>query len=124
MDLEKVKPQVVVELQGKPYVIVFDKWALSLIEEERGDDFLVKAFKKLTAPKVYFLLWAALVRSKPELDGVTPAERRSAQKTVVDLCEGSDVQELAKQVAMALRNAFPNSEPEKNEQGATETQQA
>ena len=123
-NLDKAKPAVAIELGGRVRRVVFDLWAISIIEEERGEKFLLE-LKNLTIPKLLFLLWAGLVSDSPELDGATSEDRRIAQKKVVDWVNASGLQ--IKQISKVVLEAFKNSSPlssegaeSKNEAGVSE----
>jgi hypothetical protein len=123
-NLDKAKPAVAIELGGRVRRVVFDLWAISIIEEERGEKFLLE-LKNLTIPKLLFLLWASLVSDSPELDGATSEDRRIAQKKVVDWVNASGLQ--IKQISKVVLEAFKNSSPlssegaeSKNEAGVSE----
>lgn len=107
-NLDKAKPAVAIELGGRVRRVVFDLWAISIIEEERGEKFLLE-LKNLTIPKLLFLLWAGLVSDSPELDGVTSEERRAAQKKVVEWVNASGLK--MEQVSKVVLEAFKNSSP-------------
>lgn len=119
-ELAKAKPGVPIEIGGEPRVLVFDWWAFSLIEEDRGEEFLNTL--KLTPRNLMFLTWAGLVHTMPELDGETPKARRAAQKRVAQMCgSNTDYKKLANAVLRALTNSVPGGTATKNEQAETET---
>lgn len=120
--LNKAKPGVPIDINGTPRVLVFDWWAYSLIEEERGEEFLNTL--KLTPRTLMFLTWAGLVHTMPELDGDTPKARRAAQKTVAKMCgTGTDFKKLANAVIRGLSNSVPGASASKNEETETEASQ-
>lgn len=104
-NLNKAKPVVSCLIGGVQRPIVFDWWAFSVIEEERGAEFF-RSLANMTMSKLLFLLWAGLLRSCPELDGVTPAERRAGQRKVAQWCsDGTDISAVTEAVNQALANS-------------------
>lgn len=107
-NLDKAKPGISVVIGGQERRIVFDWWALSLIEEEKGPEFLSSLKGQVTLPRLFFLAWAGLVRDNPELDGVTAQKRREGQRLVVDWCsENTDFAKLGEAITQALVNSSP-----------------
>ncbi len=128
MNLEKAKPGVPVTINGKQETLICDWWCLSVVEEEKGDAFLTELSaqlkdKRFSVGNVAFLTWALLLRTHPELDGVTPEQRRAGRRTVAQWCsEGVVTSELAAAVLTALANSSPEGDAPKNEESNAASQ--
>lgn len=67
-NLDKVKPKIEVELGGKKRFLVFDFWAISLIEKETKKNFLTgDLLKEPSATDIIALVWAGLQKDEPKL---------------------------------------------------------
>lgn len=119
-NLEKAKSAIGVVINGKEEKLIFDFWALSLIEEEKGANFF-QSCNKITLPKIIFLAWAGLVATHPELDGVTSESRRVAQKLVASWCENTDLALLTRAIVDAFGASQPEAKNKKNEEAEAMT---
>lgn len=99
--LEKVKPLVRVVLDGRERTLVYNFWALGIIQEEKGDDFIAQYVRNPTTARLFYLTWAGLLK-EPGMDSESPQKRRQAQKVVFEWCEKADQAELLKAVTDAL----------------------
>jgi len=117
--VEQAKPAVPITLGGKERMIVFDWWSISLIIEERGEEFLASLAERVTLPKILFLLWAGLASSDPELDPLSSEGRRAAQRRVAGWIseEHIPIRQVTEKVMLALANSAPQAEKGETKNG-------
>jgi hypothetical protein len=109
-ELEKAKPEVEVELDGKVRLLKYDWWALSLVEEEAGLGFLNPAAtgERLTLNKLVILVWAGLLHEMPFLRGRSSAQREDSFRKIADwIFKAGKTDEVTAKVLDALGRAFP-----------------
>lgn len=123
MTFDQAHPEVTLTLGGKVRTVTFDWWAISLLEEEVGPDFLSGANLSRFSPRnVILLVWAGLCSSTPELEGTSPQARRAGQRIVAKwLSEGALLNEAAGVItaavtkSMARMTGTEEEQPEKKE---------
>jgi hypothetical protein len=107
---DKSKPEVVIELGGVKRTLVFNWWAISLLEEEKGPEFLdPKNLASLTPAKLIVLTWAALCSNCEELDGTTPAERRAGQRKVAQWINANNMGKVSTAIIEAINASIASA---------------
>lgn len=99
-NIDKVKPEVTIELGGKVRKISFTLGALSSIEKELGVNTLGNDFwKNLSARGIVVMLWAALRKNDPSLN----------IDDVGDMIDMSDLEPIMEKLKEALSTAMPDT---------------
>lgn len=124
-NVDKAKPGLGLSIGGRARRLEFNHWALALIEEEKGPNFLRRLRYNATASAIQFLAWAGLVADDPSLDSADPERRRSAQRQVTEWCAELDPVELTRAVTQALINSTVlKKAAEKKADGGNQTKTA
>lgn len=115
-ELERAKPEVEIELDGRPRKLKFDWWSLSLVDEECGGlGFLTPALsgERMSLNKLVVLVWAGLLHENPRMQGRSQVDRQAALRRVADwIFQSGRVDEVTAKTMEALARAFPAPQPE------------
>lgn len=112
-NLEKALPATTIELDGKERNLVIDMYAGAQFQKLTGLSLLAGGFQKSRMDAWLELLWAALLRDQPELDGWIDSAKGPSEKVVAAVRKVGQMVPAEKIVAVinALDSALGASQP-------------